>query len=135
MRRVDVLLAQQRFRGPVEDEHRLAVRVVSHADIAQPQTAHEAGAERLRGRLLRGEAAREEMRGPEAAAEIFELGGREHPRGETLAETVEAALHALDPHDIRADAVDHRPRASRIRRFISRTAASRPLNTARAMMA
>ncbi len=62
--------------------------------------------------------------------------GSQQPSGETFAETLQTGVHTADLDDIGADAVDHgKLRAARINCFISRTASTRPVSTARATIA
>ena len=104
-------------------------------DVVQHETVAEAGAHGLGGGFLGGETLGEKMRLARFLPELGKLGRRENAFREFLAVALDVLLHARHAHDVRANAEDHRARASRISRFISRTASCNPLNSARATIA
>ena len=112
----------------------LAERVLHAADVADPDAVGEARAHRLDDRLLGGEAHREEALGALGPRQLRELGRHQQPLGETRAEARMHLVHPVRLQHVDPDAVDHR-RAASINDFISRTAGSRPVNTARATIA
>ena len=116
-------------------KHRLAGSIVDHADIGELDAVTHTSAERFRGRLLRGEALGEKTGGTFGEAKFFTFCGGEYLAGEAVAVAFPARLHARHLDNIGANAIDHRPRAARISRFISRTASAKPVNKARAIIA
>jgi hypothetical protein len=83
----------------------------------------------LDDRLLGGEAHREEALGARGERELRLLLRHEEVLDETVAEALERLGDACTLQHVDADAEDH-VRASRIRAFISRTAAGSPTNSA-----
>src|SRR5690606_30809613 len=73
------------------------------------------------------------------APELEKFVGAEHAARETLAPARDQGFDAREPDEVGADSDDHGEAvcvaASRIRRFISRTASRRPTNRARDTMA
>src|SRR5581483_10724122 len=132
---VDHFLANKRRRAPDEHEQRFTPRIVRDLDVAHEESIPETRSHRLSRGFLGREPAREEMRRLDGATKVGELALGQYAGRELLAVTLEIAVHARHAHDVGADAVDHGVAASRINRFISRTASPIPVKTARAMMA
>ncbi len=93
------------------------------------------GAEGLGRRLLGGEAPGQEVDGSSGVGKFRQFVIGEDTAYEPIPEPLKDRLYAGHPDDVRADAVDQRRRASTMSRFISRTAACIPQNSARAMIA
>jgi hypothetical protein len=107
--------------------------VLHDADVADPDAMGEPRAQRLDDRLFRGEAHREKAVDTLGFGELRTLGGQQQPRDEMLAVFL---VDLPDPgglEHVDADAEDHR-RAPVMSAFMSRTARSRPVKIARAMM-
>src|SRR5690606_137831 len=132
-------LARHRDRPPAS--------VIEDLQREQRHRTPQADTERLRESLLAGEAfgeiagrirlAMALLAAP--APELEKFVGAEHAARETLAPARDQGFDAREPDEVGADSDDHGEAvcvaASRIRRFISRTASRRPTNRARDTMA
>jgi len=131
----DTVAVQKRLRLLAETEQRPPPRGMAHRNLFQGDAVAEAGTHRLDRRLLGGKALGEKMGGAGAGQKCLPfLLGQDTPR-EPLSETRQVFVHTGNPYDVGTDPEDHGQRASRISRFISRTASSSPVNSARATMA
>ena len=107
--------------GPAGDvHHRLAGAQVADRHVLPGDAHAQAGAERLGARLLRGPALGVGAGHVAAALGLALLGLGEDAVAETVAETVERALDALDVAQVGADAEDHRalPRGAETGNFM-----------------
>ena len=111
----------------------LAPCVLHHADVADPDAVRETRAHGLDDGFLGGEPHGDESLGPLRPAELRTLGRHEQAVDEMIAKPPQDLLDARGLEHVDADAEDHR-RAPIMSAFMSRTAASRPVKMARAMM-
>src|SRR3569623_1552282 len=128
-------VAHQDRHGARANAHGFAGRVVDHANIGETDAIAETGAERLYRCLFCGETLGKKTGGLPAGSEGVEFRRCQYSAHDALPVALPAGAHTIDPNDIGADAVDPRPRAAHISRFISYTASRRPVNSARAMIA
>src|SRR5690606_30121047 len=136
-------LLEQGCERLARHRHRPAAPVVEDLQRQERHRAAQADAERLGEGLLAGESLREVARGiglamsrlVATAAELGKFLRPEDPPGEAIAPSAEERLDPVEPDQVRSDPDDHGPAAlaaaSRISRFISRTASRRPTKIAR----
>ena len=93
----------------LELEGRFAERVPGHADGVERGRGTNAGAQRLAECFLRREALREKRGRTARRLEVRPFRRRQHPSREAVAEAVQRLLHAIELHDVHADACDHVP--------------------------
>src|SRR5262249_15908731 len=125
-RRAGAELATERAAALREDDFGSAAGVLDDADVAHPDAVREARAQRLRDRLLPGEAHGEETLRPSVGRVGRELLRHEDAARELLAVARARGSVAIQALDVDADPEDHGATLRRTARTTSRVLSGRP---------